>query len=197
MSLHNWSERDVNRAAAMSSNPDDFKGLVSRMISIEGEVKEKSANIRELNQEKRSLKEQVIDYMEQNGVGRVNISETERIALQHKVGAGSLTRKRLAEALKYLNGVEGVEVEQEELHELDENVVKGMCKAQEQLEIILEFLDRDPPEKTDLIRENRNKKKRARAPAAPPSVFVKPSKKAAAADEVEEAGGGGGEVLDM
>jgi hypothetical protein len=53
----------------MASNPDDFKSLVSRIISIEKEIKEKSATILDLKQEKRSLKEKVVDYMEQNGVG--------------------------------------------------------------------------------------------------------------------------------
>jgi uncharacterized protein YktA (UPF0223 family) len=171
------------------SSTEDLKRVLESMMQVESEAKDRGADVRELNKKKRAMKQAVMDFMQEKKLDRLKLKKrNEIIEIDHKESAGSLTRKRLVEAIKYLNGVEDYNIEEWQVDTVPDNVAESLAVAQRQLDTIIEYLDRDKDVKVELIRRPMDKKRRDRKPAPPLSVFAKSTKKAKTDEEDEEDG---------
>lgn len=158
------AEEDCNGAT-------EFSKKVKRMCELEDEIKKINASKKVLTDEKNSLCKEVMCYMADKSVSEVNYGANEILYLDTRESAGSLTRKKLLEAIKKYHEVGDVKVKKEECATLDAEIVDNLADAEAMYQFIEETLGKNT--KVVLVREAKNKKKRNRKPAARLSVYNK------------------------
>lgn len=157
------------------SDPNDpqvkgFIDSVKRLCTLDDNLKQTSSTQRSLAAEKNALRSQVTDFMVQNGINKVNYGKNEHLIVETRVSAGSLTRKTLLEALRAYFDIEGVEVTVEGAAELDEDTQRRLQEADELVRFLNETLGHKS--RTLLLRERRDKKRRAPKPPKPMSIYL-------------------------
>jgi ABC-type microcin C transport system duplicated ATPase subunit YejF len=155
----------------------EFAAKVKRMCDLEDQIKEKNAERKALNDEKNSLRVEVIDFMTHRNVDSVNYRDNEVLRIEERDVNRALTRKALLEAIKEFHEVRDVSVSEQEAGDLDKSVAESLYDAQELCNFIDEFLNRDKDTKIVLVREKRSKRPRKRPTRAPLSVFAPEPKK--------------------
>ncbi len=147
-----------------------FIEKVKRMCELEDQIKEMNASKKVLNDEKNTLCKEVIEFMSTKPVGKVNYGENEVLYLDQRESSGSLTRKKLLSAIKQYHEVGEVAVTKEQLDQLDRDTSENLADAEAMYQFIDKFVGKQT--KVVLVREKKDKKKRARKPVAPLSVYA-------------------------
>ena len=142
---------------------ENFIGKVKRMCQLEDEIKEINANRKVLADEKNELRAEIISFMSSKEVGKINYGNDEVIYIETRESAGSLNRKSLMTAIKEYYAINDVEVNEEQLVNLERQTQERIHDAQDLYDFVNEYLGTQT--KVVLVREARDKKKRARKPA--------------------------------
>jgi hypothetical protein len=186
-------DREVPLSQTEAQVVGEFVAKVKRMCALEDQIKEKNAERKALNDEKNSLRLQVIEFMTTRNVDTINYRDNEVLRVEQREVCKSLTRKALLEAIKEYHEVNNVEVPRSQAEEgegVEESVVESLFDAQELCNFIDAYLDRFKETKVVLVRERRDRKPRKRTGRAPLSVFAPEPKRPRGGG----GSGGGGEA---
>lgn len=171
----------VGEDAVVSTSVGDVEGFalkVTRMCDLEDKMKVMNAEVKTVRDEKNALREELIQYMKERGVGHCNLNKRgEVLYLEERESAGALNRRTLLNALKDFYEVSGVYGG--DSAETDE----ALHEVQACFNHINEFLGTQS--RTVLIREKRNKKKRVRK-TPKYSVFEEPKRPRVKQTKIEE-----------
>lgn len=162
-------EEEVALSEQESGMMENFISKVKRMCQLEDEIKEINASKKSLTDEKNDLRKEIITFMAAKDVGKVNYGEDEVLYIETRESSGSLNRKSLLNAIKSYHEVNDIQVSQEELVNLESSTQNRLHDAQDLYEFVNEFLGKET--KVVLVREAKNKKKRARKQNTSLSVF--------------------------
>ena len=152
-------------------NHKQFAAQVKRMCQLEDEIKQINRDRKVLADEKNELRKTVIGYMTTKNIENVNYGENETLYVEVRETSGSLTRKKLVEAIKAYHEVSDINVSKEQVTTLDEEVHENLADAEAMYVFIEKYLGK--AEKVVLIREAREKKKRNRKIPERLSVYSK------------------------
>jgi hypothetical protein len=184
-------DHEVPLSAAEAETVNVFAGKVKRMCALEDLIKDKNAERKALNDEKNSLRAEVIQFMTSRNVESVNLRDNQVLRVEEREVPRSLTRKALLDAIKEYHEVNNVEVSREEVEEegsaVERSVAESLFDAQELCDFIDSYLDRGKDTKLVLVREKRDKRPRKRVGRAPLSVFAPESKRTRAGDDASSA----------
>lgn len=148
----------------------EFIDSVKRLCNLDDSLKQSATAQRGLASEKNALRTQVTDFMVNNGIDKVNYGKNEHLVVETRVSSGSLTRKTLVQALRAYFEIEDVEVTAAGAADLDTDTRRRLQEAEELLRYIDETLGHKS--RTLLLREKRDKKRRAPKPPKPMSVYL-------------------------
>lgn len=157
-------EEEVEEEVTLSENEsgmmENFISKVKRMCVFEDEIKEINRSKKAITDEKNELKKEIIAFMVAKDVGKVNYGEDEVLYVESKESAGSLNRKSLLNAIKSYYEVNDIEVSEAEAENLASGTKNRLHDAQDLYSFIDNYLGKE--NKIVLVREARNKKKRAK-----------------------------------
>jgi fructose-specific phosphotransferase system component IIB len=153
-------EEEVALSEQESGMMENFISKVKRMCQLEDEIKEINASKKSLTDEKNDLRKEIITFMAAKDVGKVNYGEDEVLYIETRESSGSLNRKSLLNAIKSYYEVNDIQVSEEEVANLESATQNRLHDAQDLYDYVNEFLGKET--KVVLVREAKNKKKRAR-----------------------------------
>lgn len=166
------NDEEVTLSELQQEQTKKFTEQVKRMCFLENKLSEMNNERKVFADEKNALRQEIIAFMASKGIGDVNFGEEEIIYLDTREQSNSLTRPALMKAVKDYYEVGDLDVTKEMADAMDEDTQVNLADAQHFFDHIQNFVGKS--EKIVLVRERKDKKKRARKTAVPISVYKKP-----------------------